>query len=392
MSVSHPLHRECLGCLKSMHLSNKHISSSAVSTSSSVSTTSLSNVFVPAVTSTSSILTSSVSSESSSTSTPAETPSSVFEEPSSTSSTFEAPSTSSTSSSVPETTSFEPPTEAPPPPTTTSSTPEPSPSSSSSEPPPPVTSPNSFNANPNNGGSSDGGSNGSQASDADINEYLSAHNSVRARHGASPLTWSNTLAAAAQKWSNGCVFQHSGWSVGPFGGMISSLVCQRAYLKFCSENLAAGTGSAYGITSAVTSWTNEVCGFYQFICAFVIPHMLSPRIQLNTTPAIPLLLILRKWSGRVRLNLAARRRHVVVGPSSPMYVIFSHFAPADSSLTYLSRAPSTTSVNTSLKATSSELSRKFCSIRNSLPIMNLSPPSQTKRSSLMFEVTFCALA
>lgn len=26
-----------------------------------------------------------------------------------------------------------------------------------------------------------------------------------------------------------------------------------------TENLAAGTGSGYTITSAITSWTNEVC-------------------------------------------------------------------------------------------------------------------------------------
>ncbi|THH06365.1 hypothetical protein EW145_g4138 [Phellinidium pouzarii] len=77
-------------------------------------------------------------------------------------------------------------------------------------------------------------------SNSDISTYLSTHNTVRAAHGASPLSWNNTLAGAAQKWANGCVFQHSGGKLGPFG-----------------ENLAAGTGSVYGITSAVQSWTNE---------------------------------------------------------------------------------------------------------------------------------------
>ncbi|KJA26166.1 hypothetical protein HYPSUDRAFT_133830, partial [Hypholoma sublateritium FD-334 SS-4] len=84
-------------------------------------------------------------------------------------------------------------------------------------------------------------SNGSGASNADVQAYLEAHNSIRAQHGASPLTWSNTAAAKAQQWANGCIFQHSGGTLGPFG-----------------ENLAAGTGSSYGIAAAIKSWTDEV--------------------------------------------------------------------------------------------------------------------------------------
>ena len=56
------------------------------------------------------------------------------------------------------------------------------------------------------------------ASAADISSYLSAHNSVRAQHGASNLVWNVTLAIAAQSWVNRCKFQHSGGSLGPFGG------------------------------------------------------------------------------------------------------------------------------------------------------------------------------
>ncbi|KAL4243480.1 hypothetical protein ABKN59_001155 [Abortiporus biennis] len=77
-------------------------------------------------------------------------------------------------------------------------------------------------------------------SSSDISAYLSAHNSVRAQHGATALTWSDNLASKAQQWANGCVFQHSGGSLGPFG-----------------ENLAAGTGSSYDIAAAVKSWTDE---------------------------------------------------------------------------------------------------------------------------------------
>ncbi|EIN13524.1 PR-1-like protein, partial [Punctularia strigosozonata HHB-11173 SS5] len=79
-------------------------------------------------------------------------------------------------------------------------------------------------------------------------EYLDAHNSIRAQHGASALTWDDTLEAAAQKWANNCVFKHSGGTLGPFG-----------------ENLAAGTGDGYTITSAVKSWTDEPSHFTQVV-------------------------------------------------------------------------------------------------------------------------------
>jgi len=105
---------------------------------------------------------------------------------------------------------------------TTSSAPSPSASSTSSS---------SQQENDSTGGTSQ----------SDISEYLSDHNTVRAQHGAAPLTWNNTLADKAQQWANGCVFQHSGGSLGPFG-----------------ENLAAGTGSSYGIDAAIKSWTDEV--------------------------------------------------------------------------------------------------------------------------------------
>ncbi|PIL27968.1 transporter [Ganoderma sinense ZZ0214-1] len=78
-------------------------------------------------------------------------------------------------------------------------------------------------------------------SQADINAYLAAHNTVRAQHGAKNLAWDESLASAAQTWVNKCKFQHSGGSLGPYG-----------------ENLAAGTGGAYNIAAAVKSWTNEV--------------------------------------------------------------------------------------------------------------------------------------
>ncbi|KAI0732323.1 CAP domain-containing protein [Fomitopsis betulina] len=87
-------------------------------------------------------------------------------------------------------------------------------------------------------------SSSTDTSSSDIDEYLSDHNTVRAQHGAAALTWNDTLASAAQSWANGCVFEHSGGTLGPYG-----------------ENLAAGTGDSYGIDQAIQSWTNEVSSY-----------------------------------------------------------------------------------------------------------------------------------
>ncbi|RPD82630.1 PR-1-like protein [Lentinus tigrinus ALCF2SS1-7] len=92
--------------------------------------------------------------------------------------------------------------------------------------------------------SGNSGSSSDATSQSDIDAYLQAHNSIRAQHGASPLSWSDNLASAAQGWANNCVFQHSGGKLGAFG-----------------ENLAAGTGSSYGIGPAVKSWTDEVSDY-----------------------------------------------------------------------------------------------------------------------------------
>jgi pathogenesis-related protein 1 len=78
---------------------------------------------------------------------------------------------------------------------------------------------------------------------ADRTAYLNAHNNERAKHGAAALTWSTTLEAAAQKWANKCVFQHSGGSLGPYG-----------------ENLAAGTGS-FSIAAGMKLWTDEASSY-----------------------------------------------------------------------------------------------------------------------------------
>jgi uncharacterized protein YkwD len=92
----------------------------------------------------------------------------------------------------------------------------------------------------------------------DQDAYLAAHNSFRAQRGAAPLTWSNELAGKAQQWANGCKFEHSGGSLGPYGGKNTMMMVSHVEsYEISSENLAAGTGSSYGIAAAIKSWTDE---------------------------------------------------------------------------------------------------------------------------------------
>lgn len=57
-------------------------------------------------------------------------------------------------------------------------------------------------------------------------EYLDAHNSVRAQHNAAALVWDETLAQYAQDYANKCVWQHSG---GPYGGTCNHVLDADGY-------------------------------------------------------------------------------------------------------------------------------------------------------------------
>jgi len=52
------------------------------------------------------------------------------------------------------------------------------------------------------------------ATDSTMQAVLSLHNSLRARHAASPLSWSESLAAASQQWADQCVMEHGTGSYG----------------------------------------------------------------------------------------------------------------------------------------------------------------------------------
>jgi uncharacterized protein YkwD len=88
-------------------------------------------------------------------------------------------------------------------------------------------------------------SGGARASGPSIDDkgLVEAHNRVRAKHCAGPLSWSPALARSAQKWATtlrdrGCALGHSG---GPHG-----------------ENLAAGTEGTLDAGSVVGMWYDEV--------------------------------------------------------------------------------------------------------------------------------------
>jgi len=73
----------------------------------------------------------------------------------------------------------------------------------------------------------------------DEQEFMDLHNAARMDYGAANLTWSDDLAAVAQEWADGCVFEHSDGILGPYG-----------------ENLAAGTGN-FTIPACIGLWVEE---------------------------------------------------------------------------------------------------------------------------------------
>ncbi|KAG8828583.1 hypothetical protein FRC17_007489, partial [Serendipita sp. 399] len=100
---------------------------------------------------------------------------------------------------------------------------------------------NNNNGNTNNNNSNNNNNNNNNnAVSGDRQQYLDAHNSARALHGANPVTWSDQLEGFAQEWANNCQFKHSGGKFGRVG-----------------ENLAAGTGT-YTIPEMVNDWVVEV--------------------------------------------------------------------------------------------------------------------------------------
>ena len=99
----------------------------------------------------------------------------------------------------------------------------------------------------------------SALSPTQIAAFLQSHNTVRAQHGASPLSWNGILADKAEQWASYCQFRLSGGTLGPYGGSNLNLLSRFVYFCISPGNLATGTGPTYDISAAVKSWTDEVC-------------------------------------------------------------------------------------------------------------------------------------
>ncbi|KAF9006605.1 CAP domain-containing protein [Cyathus striatus] len=78
-----------------------------------------------------------------------------------------------------------------------------------------------------------------------IATFLNAHNSVRAAHNASALTWSSELAEKAGVWADNCQFK-------PTGGVLSD--------QMYGENIAAGTGK-FSTYNAVEIFTQDEASY-----------------------------------------------------------------------------------------------------------------------------------
>jgi len=84
------------------------------------------------------------------------------------------------------------------------------------------------------------------------NDFLLAHNVIRAAHGVDPLTWSSSLADSAGIWANTCQFKHSD------GALRSELY---------GENIVAATGPFSNI-AAVETFVQDAAPFNVFNPAY----------------------------------------------------------------------------------------------------------------------------
>ncbi|KAH9821932.1 secreted protein [Melampsora americana] len=157
--------------------------------------------------------------------------------------------------------------------------------SSSYSSPKSITTPNSGQS----GGTSSSNSSGSVAG-SDSAKWLAAHNKARAQYGAPALTWSTTLEAFAQKFTEACVFEHT--KNNKYG-----------------ENLAAGQQD---IESVVNDWVS------------------GPNEKDVYDPASPVYSHFTQvvWSGSTELGCAVKSCTNVAGlPQSPAPLYVCEYNP-----------------------------------------------------------------
>lgn len=111
--------------------------------------------------------------------------------------------------------------------------------------------------------------------------FLDAHNTIRAQHNATALTWSDDLAQKAESWADRCQFQHS-------NGVLSD--------QLYGEIVAAGTG-LFPISAAVATFVQDKG---KHISAFPFEQtnfLIKSKTKTNMILPIHRTFISPRWSG-----------------------------------------------------------------------------------------------
>lgn len=122
-----------------------------------------------------------------------------------------------------------------------------------------------------------------------LSTYLSLHNELRKQYAAKPLSWSTTLASAAQQWASNCQYGHSSMTYG--------------------ENIAAGTAENFTAQDAFDIWASENP-----------QHSSADPVPSHFTQLI--------WKGTTHVGCAMASCAGLLGDSSVAYYFVCEYEPA----------------------------------------------------------------
>jgi len=115
----------------------------------------------------------------------------------------------------------------------------------------------------------------STVNDAVLQRVLDMHNSLRSKHNVGALSWSVGLQHSAQRWADGCIFEHSHSDVGEnlglnypnFPEVVQSWYNEIGQYNYQSGGFSAATGHA---TQLLWKGTTQLgCG-YQTSCGLYV--------------------------------------------------------------------------------------------------------------------------
>jgi len=91
----------------------------------------------------------------------------------------------------------------------------------------------------------------SRPSNSQISDFLNAHNSIRAAHNASPLSWSKELAAKAADWADECLLRLT-------DGVLSSMPYGELQVAGSGSKLSKrNAGGDFSIQDAVDTFVQD---------------------------------------------------------------------------------------------------------------------------------------